>query len=79
MRPLSFYQPDLDCCLSMPAVIGRKGIVKSWPIELDETEKKELEECAKGLREIIAGAEKEINGDQELKGTMEKNLMAEEK
>lgn len=53
--------------------------MKSWPIELDETEKKELEECAKGLREIIAGAEKEINGDQELKGTMEKNLMAEEK
>jgi L-lactate dehydrogenase len=63
----------------MPAVIGRKGIVKPWPIELDETEKKELEECAKGLREVIAGAEKEVDGDQELKRTLEKNLVADEK
>ena len=63
----------------MPAVIGRQGIVKPWPIELDETEKGELEDCAKGLREVIEGAEKEVYGDRELKETLEKHLVAEEK
>lgn len=66
VRPLSFYQPDLGCCLSMPAVVGRKGIVKSMPIQLDDTERAELEACAKGLRAIIEGAEKELSADQEL-------------
>jgi L-lactate dehydrogenase len=63
----------------MPAVIGRRGIVKPWPIELNGTEQKELEKCAKGLREVISGANKEIQGDKELKGTLEKELVAEEK
>lgn len=50
----------------MPAVIGRRGIVRPMPIELDETERKELESCAAGLRAIIQGAEKEISADEEL-------------
>jgi L-lactate dehydrogenase len=61
----------------MPAVIGRQGIVRPMPIKLDETEQKQLEDCAKGLREVIAGAEKEVDGDQELKGTVEKELVGE--
>lgn len=71
VRPLSFYQPDLGCCLSMPAVVGRKGIVKAMPIELDDDEKKELETCAKGLRAVIEGAEKELNAEQELEKALE--------
>ncbi|KAH7401902.1 l-lactate dehydrogenase-like protein [Phaeosphaeria sp. MPI-PUGE-AT-0046c] len=71
VRPLSFYQPDLGCCLSMPAVVGRKGIVKAMPIELDEKEKVELETCATGLRAVIEGAEKELNAEQELEKALE--------
>jgi L-lactate dehydrogenase len=60
VRPLSFYQPELKCCLSLPAVIGRKGVVRRMHIELDKEEQGYLEECAKGLREAIEGAEKEL-------------------
>ena len=67
VRPLSFYQPELGCCLSMPAVVGRKGIVKPMPIELDEHEQAELRKCAHGLRGVIEGAEKELAADEELK------------
>lgn len=66
VRPLSFYQPELDCCLSMPAVVGRSGIIKAMPIQLDASEQAELESCAKGLRAIIEGAEKELSADREL-------------
>jgi L-lactate dehydrogenase len=73
VRPLSFYQPELGCCLSMPAVVGRKGIVKAMPIQLDETEQAELEKCAHGLRKVIEGAEKEMNADEELKKALEED------
>jgi L-lactate dehydrogenase len=71
VRPLSFYQPDLDCCLSMPAVIGRRGIVKAMPIELVESEKLDLKSCARGLRAVIEGAEKELTADRELERALE--------
>lgn len=50
----------------MPAVVGRRGIIKAMPIELDEDEKNELEKCARGLRAVIEGAEKELSADEEL-------------
>lgn len=59
VRPLSFYQPDLRCCLSMPAVLGRQGVIRPIHIELDESEKESLETCAKDLRDVIEKAEKE--------------------
>lgn len=71
VRPLSFYQPDLGCCLSMPAVVGRKGIIRAMPIELDEAERRELESCARGLRGVIEGAEKELSADKELEKALE--------
>ncbi|KAF1836613.1 l-lactate dehydrogenase-like protein [Decorospora gaudefroyi] len=66
VRPLSFYQPSLGCCLSMPAVVGRRGIIKAMPIQLDDEEKAQLESCAKGLKAVIQGAEKELYADREL-------------
>lgn len=71
VRPLSFYQPELGCCLSMPAVIGRRGIIRKMPVQLDETEKKDLEDCAKNLRGVIEGAEKELLADEELRKALE--------
>lgn len=71
VRPLSFYQPDLDCCLSMPAVVGRRGIIRPMPIELDESEKRELHSCAQGLRAIIESAEKELSAEEQLEKALE--------
>lgn len=73
VRPLSFYQPELGCCLSMPAIVGRKGIIKAMPIELDEHEQAELKKCAHGLRGVIEGAEKELAADEELKRALEED------
>ncbi|KAJ4300971.1 hypothetical protein N0V90_003060 [Kalmusia sp. IMI 367209] len=73
VRPLSFYQPQLGCCLSMPAVIGRKGILRAMPIQLDEAEQRLLDDCAQGLREVIEGAEKELKADEQLRKALEKH------
>ncbi|KUJ07064.1 L-lactate dehydrogenase [Mollisia scopiformis] len=51
--PLSHWQQDLDCCLSLPAVLGRDGIISSFPLHLDEEEQSFLSESAKGLRKVI--------------------------
>ncbi|KAG9657707.1 L-lactate/malate dehydrogenase, partial [Aureobasidium melanogenum] len=59
VRPISHYQDDLNVCLSMPVVIGRKGIVRQIPLKLNDSEKKEFEQSAKSLREIIDDVEKE--------------------
>ncbi|KAF1943478.1 l-lactate dehydrogenase-like protein [Clathrospora elynae] len=73
VRPLSFYQPELGCCLSMPAVVGRKGIIKAMPVQLDAEEQAQLEACAKGLRGVIEGAEKEVRADRELERALEQD------
>ena len=57
----------------MPAVVGRQGIVKAMPIELDETEQAELEKCAHGLRKIIESAEREISADEELQKALDED------
>jgi L-lactate dehydrogenase len=49
----SYYQDGLDVCLSMPAVLGRRGVVRSVQMPLSEEEKHELEKSAKALREVI--------------------------
>lgn len=49
----------------MPAVIGRKGIVKSMKVELDEGEKKKLESSAKALRDLQEKAQEELDEAQD--------------
>jgi L-lactate dehydrogenase len=73
VRPLSFYQPELGCCLSMPAVVGRRGIVKAMPVQLDGEEQAQLEACAKGLRGVIQGAEMELNADKTLEKALKRD------
>jgi L-lactate dehydrogenase len=50
--PLSHWQEELGCCLSLPAVLGRKGTLP-FPVDLDETEQQFLLQSAKALRTII--------------------------
>ena len=59
IRPVSHWQEDLGVCISMPAVIGRKGIVRTIPIELDGEERKNLEGSVKSMKEVIQEAEKD--------------------
>ncbi|CAC9892924.1 unnamed protein product [Aureobasidium pullulans] len=63
IRPISHYQKDMDVCISMPVVLGRKGIVRQIPMKLNDGEKKEVQQSAKSLREIIEDVEKEQSKD----------------
>lgn len=56
--PLSHYQEDLKCCLSKPAVLGRKGILRTVPFPLSEEEEGKMKEAAKSLTDIIEDAKK---------------------
>lgn len=58
IRPISHYQDDLKVCLSMPAVLGRKGVVRTIPVPLSGEEKKEVQKSADSLKEVIQDAEK---------------------
>jgi L-lactate dehydrogenase len=53
IRPVSHYQDDLDVCLSLPAVLGRKGVVRTVKMPLSEEERGKLEGSGKALREVI--------------------------
>ncbi|KAI9783686.1 MAG: hypothetical protein M1839_003534 [Geoglossum umbratile] len=55
--PISHWIEELGCCLSLPAVIGRRGIVRTvWP-GLTVEERAGVEESAKSLAGIVETAE----------------------
>jgi L-lactate dehydrogenase len=61
VRPISHYHPDFNCCLSLPAVLGRKGAVRTIPTPLSPGEKDALKESASSLKGVIETASKEAN------------------
>ena len=55
VRPVSHFQPDLGCCLSLPAVLGRKGVMETVSFPLNADEKAQLVESATIVREAVQG------------------------
>jgi L-lactate dehydrogenase len=55
--PVSHWHEELQCCLSIPAVLGRKGIVSTLPFQLEDNEKAALERSAKSVRDVMATCE----------------------
>ncbi|KAJ5166056.1 lactate dehydrogenase/glycoside hydrolase [Penicillium capsulatum] len=53
IRSICFFQPEWGTCFSMPAVLGRAGIVKRADLPLDSTEKMALEKSAKELKATL--------------------------
>ncbi|KAL2192463.1 lactate/malate dehydrogenase [Corynascus similis CBS 632.67] len=51
VRPVSYLQPDFGCCFSLPVVLGRKGIMRTIGMALDDNEKAILSRSATKLRE----------------------------
>ena len=52
--PLSHYQEDMKCCLSTPVAIGRDGLLKPMPLQLEDDERELLDKSAKDMREVLA-------------------------
>lgn len=44
----------------MPAVLGRKGVVRPIKVQLDDEEKEALKKSAEALSDVIQKAEKEL-------------------
>ncbi|KIX95104.1 uncharacterized protein Z520_09020 [Fonsecaea multimorphosa CBS 102226] len=57
VRPISHWVDDLGCCLSLPVVLGRRGIVRSLNIPLNQEERALLLKSADTLRKLIQEAE----------------------
>ena len=61
IRPVSHWQEDFGVCLSMPAVLGRAGLVRSIPLPLSDEENKKMKESAKSLKEVNDEAQKALD------------------
>lgn len=57
--PLSHWQEG-GYCLSMPAVLGQKGVISTVALQLDEKERAYVEESAKSVKEVIAKYDGEL-------------------
>ncbi|PNP57292.1 hypothetical protein FNYG_15262 [Fusarium nygamai] len=57
--PVCHYQPQFDCCLSMPAIIGRKGILSTMHLSLDDQEHTAIAASAKHLKDRIEWIQKD--------------------
>lgn len=53
VAPVSWYQEKFNVCLSLPAIMGKKGIEEILKIQLDEQEQEKLALSAENLRNII--------------------------
>jgi L-lactate dehydrogenase len=52
IRPVSYWQEELGVCLSMPAVLGRGGLVRSISLPLSEEENEKVRKSAESLKEV---------------------------
>ncbi|KAF5268067.1 hypothetical protein BFJ63_vAg10872 [Fusarium oxysporum f. sp. narcissi] len=53
VRPVSHFQPDFGCYFSLPAVIGKKGVMSTIQMTLDSDEEAHIAKSAKELSETI--------------------------
>jgi len=53
VRPVSHFQPEFGCCLSMPVVLGRNGIIATIQMPLNSDEKVGIAGSAKTLRGTV--------------------------
>jgi L-lactate dehydrogenase len=52
--PVSHWHDEHECCLSLPAVLGRNGVVETVPFQLTGEERTALEGSAKSIRDVMA-------------------------
>jgi L-lactate dehydrogenase len=53
VRPLSHFIPEFGCCLSLPVVLGRKGLVHTIQLPLTTGEKARLAKSGERTKEAV--------------------------
>jgi L-lactate dehydrogenase len=51
--PLSVYRKEFDVCLSIPVILGEKGVEEALPLNLTTTEKQSLEKSAQAIKSLL--------------------------
>ncbi|OCT53148.1 L-lactate dehydrogenase A [Cladophialophora carrionii] len=51
--PISHFQEKLGCCISLPALLGREGVVRTVQVKLEEREEKKLARAGVNIRETV--------------------------
>lgn len=51
---LSHWQEDLQCCLSLPAVLGRAGIISTIKLPMDNTERRLILNSAESIKAVLS-------------------------
>ncbi|EXJ63776.1 hypothetical protein A1O7_00111 [Cladophialophora yegresii CBS 114405] len=51
--PINHFQEKLGCCVSLPALLGRQGVVRTVQVKLEEREEKKLARAAVSVRETV--------------------------
>ena len=77
VRPISHWVPELGCCLSLPVVLGRRGIARTLPLQLDEAENEALARSAETLRGVIGEVRKDFTLGVEAAEKVEKAEIVE--
>lgn len=60
IRPVSHWQEELGVCLSLPAVLGRKGLERTIRLPLSDEENQNVQKSAKSLKEVNEEAKKAL-------------------
>ena len=60
VRPISHFQEEFGCSLSMPVVLGRKGIIKTIQMPLNSDEMAGIAHSADRLKGIIKQIDEEM-------------------
>jgi L-lactate dehydrogenase len=57
--PVSHFQEEYGCCLSSPAVMGRKGILSSVPLAMDEGENAAVKASGELLKASVESVQRD--------------------
>jgi len=52
-RPVSHFQSEFNCCFSLPAILGREGVMRTIEMTLDSDEQASITRSAKRLRDTV--------------------------
>ncbi|CAG9940235.1 unnamed protein product [Clonostachys rosea f. rosea IK726] len=63
VRPLSHFQPEFGCCFSLPALIGRQGVIGTIHLALDDAEDARIRDSARKLKGRLESIKKSVLED----------------
>lgn len=59
VRPISHFQPEFGCCFSLPAILGRRGIMRTIEMPLSSDEQADMVKSTRRLRDTVERIQKD--------------------